>query len=176
MCIFRLLSHSDILSSILLSGWLLLIDCATFSFRNGNFRDSHSLPLPEPVAARSLSRPPVKLERKMQGVFSLSPQGHAPSSLCQTPVLTSMGPGRKVLNIIWEPANQLPPSLTAQHDSIAPILQYLEQVGAKNRARFLLQELNACKLKRDVARPTKQTDSFPLGGPARATRGVANLS
>ena len=100
----------------------------------------------------------------MQGVFSLSPQRHAPSSLSQTPFLTPMGHDREELNIIWEPANQLPLFPTAQHDSIATIPQYLEQVNAKNRTRFLLQELNACRLKRDVARQlNKLTPSLSEG-------------
>ena len=97
------------------------------------FRDSHSPPLPEPVAARSLSPPPIKLERKKPDALSLSPQRQDPSPqrqdpspLSLSPVLTPMGPGTDELDTIWEPANQLSLSLAAQHDSSALSPQHLE--------------------------------------------------
>ena len=93
-----------------------------------DFRDSYSPPLPEPVSSRSLSPPPVILERKKPDVLSLSPQRQEAAT--PSPVQTPMGPGTEELDTIWEPASQLSLSLAAQHDMTSLSPQHLEQVSA----------------------------------------------
>ena len=93
------------------------------------------------LASRSKALPPLKLERKMSGVLSLSPQRHAPIPILHRDPYGSLYRARD----ICESANQLSPSLVKQLASIAPNPKHLEQVSAKDQTRFLLHELKACR-------------------------------